>query len=66
MKTAKLHNKTVNLEQLNRESFQHIYEEGKKESCSVLNAELLSVCIWEFLMNLIFIIFIKTAERAEI
>ncbi len=30
MKTAKLHNKTVNLEQLNRESFQHIYEEGKK------------------------------------
>ncbi|MBX9972012.1 UvrD-helicase domain-containing protein [Cytobacillus firmus] len=30
MKTAILHNKTVNLEQLNRESFQHIYEEGKK------------------------------------
>ncbi|MEK3855452.1 ATP-dependent helicase [Cytobacillus sp. FSL H8-0458] len=30
MKTAKLHNKTVNLEHLNRESFQHIYEEGKK------------------------------------
>ncbi len=30
MKTAILLNKTVNLEQLNRESFQHIYEEGKK------------------------------------
>ncbi|WP_113883557.1 MULTISPECIES: UvrD-helicase domain-containing protein [Cytobacillus] len=30
MKTAILHNKAVNLEQLNRESFQHIYEEGKK------------------------------------
>ncbi|WP_110067623.1 UvrD-helicase domain-containing protein [Cytobacillus oceanisediminis] len=30
MKTALLHNKVLNLEQLNRESFQQIYQEGKK------------------------------------
>ncbi|MBT2688305.1 UvrD-helicase domain-containing protein [Bacillus sp. ISL-47] len=30
MKTALLHNKVLNLEKLNRESYQHIYQEGKK------------------------------------
>lgn len=30
MKTAILHSKILNLDYLNRESFQHIYEEGKK------------------------------------
>jgi DNA helicase-2/ATP-dependent DNA helicase PcrA len=30
MKTALLHNEVLNLEQLNRESFQQIYQEGKK------------------------------------